>query len=424
MANSLIDFGVVQPEAGNAFLRNFQQAQALGQQQQVQQRQNAFADLQLRAAQRGEEEAMAEREAYKGAANLGDVQQRLMQVGLGKQSIALQKQIQEQQAAKIKQAKDSLDLMKSSATAVFQNPNPDFAKQKVLELQKITGQDMSNELATIDSFGGDSAKIKQWAAGHAMEAHNLLPKFETKDIGGAVQRQGYDPLTGMRIGQAEITQKTMTPSEAKNVALREREVAIQEDKNRREKDPVFQQRMAAAKATGEAIAKGDVAAQQALPQIVSRAEEGARLIDELIGKRDEKGQLVKGAAPHPGFQNAVGATWLPGARFVAGTDAAGFMSRFDQIKGASFLEAFNALKGGGAITEKEGQKGTDAINRMSIATDEKEFVRAAIDLKNVIQRGVENAQKRAAKFGGTSAGVSVAPAAPAVGGAKFLGFEK
>jgi len=144
--------------------------------------------------------------------------------------------------------------------------------------------------------------------------------------------------------------------------------------------------------------------------VLSRAEEGIRLIDELIGKRDSKGRLIEGSKPHPGFENTVGATWVPGARLVPGTDAAGFMARFDQIKGASFLEAFEALKGGGAITEKEGGKGTDAINRMSIATDEKEFIRAAMDLQDVVRKGVENAQKRAARAG------SAAPAAPTSGG--------
>jgi hypothetical protein len=45
---------------------------------------------------------------------------------------------------------------------------------------------------------------------------------------------------------------------------------------------------------------------------------------------------------------------------------------------------------------------------MSISTDEKEFVRAATDLKNIIQKGVETARSRAAQAGGVSA-----PAAPA-----------
>jgi hypothetical protein len=108
-----------------------------------------------------------------------------------------------------------------------------------------------------------------------------------------------------------------------------------------------------------------------------------------------------------GFQGAVGATWLPGARFIPGTDEANFMARFDQLKGASFLEAFESLKGGGAITEKEGEKGTSAINRMSISTDEKEFMSAARDLQEIIRKGVENAQRKAG---------SAARGAPAGGG--------
>ena len=119
MANSLIDFGVVQPESAGSFLRGFQQSQALAQQQASQQQQNQLAALQLRAAQRGEEEALAEREAYKGAATLGDVQQRLMQAGLGKQSIALQKQVQEQRLAQIKQAEDEIKIGRSIAERAF-----------------------------------------------------------------------------------------------------------------------------------------------------------------------------------------------------------------------------------------------------------------------------------------------------------------
>ena len=209
-------------------------------------------------------------------------------------------------------------------------------------------------------------------------------------------------------------------NERRRIGLEERRVVALEENARREADPAFQQRMAAARTVGQKAAEGDVAAVRALPNVISRAEEGVRLIDELIGKRDSKGRLIEGSKPHPGFQNAVGATWLPGAQFIPGTDAAGFMSRFDQIKGASFLEAFESLKGGGAITEKEGAKATDAINRMSTSTDEKEFIRAALDLQDVIRKGVENAKKRAARAGGAA---PAAPTAPPTDDAEFMGFE-
>ena len=209
-------------------------------------------------------------------------------------------------------------------------------------------------------------------------------------------------------------------NERRRIGLEERRVAALEENARREADPAFQQRMAAARTVGQKAAEGDVAAVQALPKVISRAEEAVRLIDELIGKRDSEGRLIEGSKPHPGFQNAVGVTWLPGAQFIPGTDAAGFMSRFDQIKGASFLEAFESLKGGGAITEKEGTKATDAINRMSTSTDEEEFIRAALDLQDVIRKGVENAKKRAARAGGAA---PAAPTAPTTDDAEFMGYE-
>ena len=209
-------------------------------------------------------------------------------------------------------------------------------------------------------------------------------------------------------------------NERRRIGLEERRVVALEENARREADPAFQQRMAAARTVGQKAAEGDVAAVQALPKVISRAEEAVRLIDELIGKRDSEGRLIEGSKPHPGFQNAVGVTWLPGAQFIPGTDAAGFMSRFDQIKGASFLEAFESLKGGGAITEKEGAKATDAISRMSTSTDEKEFIRAALDLQDVIRKGVENAQKRAARAGGAA---PAAPTPPPTDDAEFIGFE-
>lgn len=221
----LIDYGIIQPGLANALI---EQSKTRQMQQAAQERQNALADLQLRAAQRGEEEALAERDAAKGAMSLQDLQTRYQQAGLVKPWLATQKMIQEQQATKIKQAKDSLDLMKSSAASIVANPDPVFAKQKLVQFGQLTGQDISSDLAMLDSFGADANKIKQWAAYHAMEADKLLPKFETRDIGGAVQRQGYDPLTGMPIGGPQVTAKTATPGEVMADARARAQMAQQE----------------------------------------------------------------------------------------------------------------------------------------------------------------------------------------------------
>jgi hypothetical protein len=289
---------------------------------------------------------------------------------------------------------------------------------KALEARGITvDQSMQRIQQLMQTPGGLARLINESKLGTDKFMEMNKPQLSTVDTGSEMVSQAFEPLT-QQLTTVRKLKKDISPAEAKRISLEDRRVAVLEENQRRDADPAFQQRMAAARATGAEIAKGDVAAAQALPKVINRAEENIRLIDELIGVRDSKtGKLIQGSKPHPGFKGSVGATWLPGARFIPGTDAASFMSRHDQIKGASFLEAFESLKGGGAITEKEGSKATDAMNRMSIATSEGEYIRAAMDLQDVIRKGVANAQARAARSGGG------AVAAPAAGGATFLGFE-
>lgn len=419
------------------------------------QQQNALAQLQMRQAEREQEATNALNRAYAEAYNpqTGDVdinrlRTSLASGGYGSKLPDIEKKLGEVKTQRLTQAKtegEVLDaaLKRSRGFLETLDPNAPGAAEAYIAWHEanhkdpIIGPALAARGVTADQSRGRIAQLIQTPGGLArlinesklgtekfMELNK--PQLSTTDVGGEVVSRTFAPLTG-ELKTIGTQKKTMAPGEAeriKNEGLRigieGRRVAVLEENARRDNDPAFQQRMEAARTVGRKAAEGDVAAVQALPKVISRAEEGVRLIDELIGKRDSKGRLIEGSKPHPGFQNAVGATWLPGARFIPGTDAAGFMSRFDQIKGASFLEAFESLKGGGAITEKEGQKGTDAINRMSTSTDEKEFIRAAMDLQDVIRKGVENAQKRAARAGGAA---PAAPAAPAADGVKFLGFE-
>jgi hypothetical protein len=190
------------------------------------------------------------------------------------------------------------------------------------------------------------------------------------------------------------------------INAREKEnLQLRKEAQRREADPVFQQSMAQAKATGQAIAKDKALAEQVLPKVLSTAESTLGLIDSLVGAPpvlDKNGKVIKqGTKPHPGFETAVGASFVPGARFVPGTDASDFQARFDQLQGGAFLQAFETLKGGGSITNVEGEKGTAALNRMNLAQSEKEFVQAAREFQDVVRKGVERAKKRVG--GGVSA---------------------
>jgi hypothetical protein len=91
-----------------------------------------------------------------------------------------------------------------------------------------------------------------------------------------------------------------------------------------------------------------------------------------------------------------------GMRFIPGTSARDFQAMHEQITGGAFMQAFETLKGGGQITEKEGEKATAAITRMSLATSEKEYMVAAREFQEVIRRGIQNAEKelRAGPGGG------------------------
>lgn len=410
------------------------------------QQQNQLAQLQMQQVQREQESTNALNRAYAEAYNpqtgevdVNKLRGSLSTGGFGSKLPGIEKGLLELGEAKTKQQKAQVDLLDSklkqsrqfletidptspnAAEAYMQWHKANHADPvigKALEARGITvDQSMQRIQQLLQTPGGLNRLINESKLGTEKFMELNKPQLSTTDVGGQVVSRTFAPLTG-ELKTIGTQTKTMAPGEAERIkneglriGLEGRRVAVLEENNRRDADPAFQQRMGGAKAIGEAIAKGDVAAMQALPKVISRAEEGVRLIDELIGKRDSKtGQLIKGEKTHPGFQNAVGATWLPGARFVPGTDAAGFMSRFDQIKGASFLEAFESLKGGGAITETEGAKATSAINRMSTSTDEKEFIRAAMDLQDVIRKGVQNAQGRASRAGGGGA-----PAAPAAG---------
>lgn len=126
-----------------------------------------------------------------------------------------------------------------------------------------------------------------------------------------------------------------------------------------------------------------------LPQIEADAAQTTRLIDELI--------------THPGMEGVVGMPDTVGGAVyklfgatIPGTDESGFMARLDQIGGKQFLQAFESLKGGGQITEIEGKKATEAMSRLTkTGQTEIEYRKAAQELKDVIQLGVDRAQRAA-----------------------------
>lgn len=155
-------------------------------------------------------------------------------------------------------------------------------------------------------------------------------------------------------------------------------------------DPSLQGRIAESRGAGTATGTATAQAAMDLPAATAKAEQAVQLVDQMVGSPDGKSK------PHPGFQDVVGATWKPGARFVPGTNAAGFQALLDQVKGGAFMQAYDTLKGGGQITEVEGAKATSAITRMNTAQSENEFTAAAREFQDVIRAGVQRARRKAA----------------------------
>ena len=208
-----------------------------------------------------------------------------------------------------------------------------------------------------------------------------------------------DKAAGRKIsqGQLDVSRGQLGVSQG-NLKVAQDRLAFDREKGKTDLPPAEAARQ---RVLGETQAKFQVA----LPQAVQDANQAIGLIDEMIGnaKYDPKSKkIVYGdVEPHPGFAGAVG--FGIGQRYVPGTDAASFQALFDQVQGGAFLQAFETLRGGGAITEKEGAKATAAKNRMSLAQSEDEFVKAALEFKEVLRRGIENAQTKANLGGATPA---------------------
>lgn len=94
---------------------------------------------------------------------------------------------------------------------------------------------------------------------------------------------------------------------------------------------------------------------------------------------------------HPGFSVSVGASAQPGFQFIPGTDKASFYSLFDQVKGKAFQQAVETLRGTGAISDYEAKAATAAITRMSLAQNEKEFIKAKHEFVSMMKRYADRA---------------------------------
>jgi hypothetical protein len=149
----------------------------------------------------------------------------------------------------------------------------------------------------------------------------------------------------------------------------------------------FKEAEAKAKKAGAITGEVETIAKIDLPKIKSDAE--------------YLKSVVRSALDHPGFKSVVGMPSLGKlTKYVGGTEEAAFHSVHKQITGKTFMEAYKTLKGGGQITEVEGQKATEALQRLDTALSEKEYIAAAEEFISEIDRLTALAEQRST--GGTS----------------------
>lgn len=147
------------------------------------------------------------------------------------------------------------------------------------------------------------------------------------------------------------------------------------------KDPTQQAAVTGAKKVASVVAKERTAAKIDLPKVESNAEQLKTVVQKVLD--------------HPGFSSVVGAPSLGKVtQYIGGTEAAGFKSLFDQLKGKQFSQAYETLKGGGQITEIEGVKATNALSTLRTSVSEKEFIAAAKTFLTEIDRLTEIARER------------------------------
>jgi hypothetical protein len=292
--------------------------------------------------------------------------------------------------------------------AEFEKSRAVIQKEKTLGAKGVADLEATYMKNARDTLGvvGDQTTYDNWRQQTISKLPGLANMIPPQYSPQAKMSLMADANKYLEQNQISAAQQAQMGIQREGQAITREGQAITREGQRMQYDPQLQANIAEAKASGEFIGKNRATAAAALPSAIQSADEGIRLIDEMIGKAPvvKGGKVIeKGTAPHPGFSSYVGAALIPGQRFIEGSPTASFEVRQKQIEGKAFLEAFNVLRGAGAITEKEGEKGTAAIMRMNKATSEKEYIAAGRELQEVLRAGKQRSQ---AKAGGASAAPS------------------
>ena len=420
--NQMIAQGVrpVQIESPLNQMAQFEQIRGAQQANQLRQQQMAEIQRQQQLAIRQQEQTETLNRLYQQAYDptTGRIDERKLFGGMAEGGFGSQIPVKQEMFGKLRKA--TADAAKASTESALKR-----IELKRTQLENVSTADAYVQWALssfddpvlapiLQEIGSTPEKIIQHIREVGAQPGGLQRLIEESKLGS----EKFAQLVKDRAGQAitvrgqDIQAATTRRGQDIQAATTRRGQDLTE---RRERDLALAENIAAARTFGTELAKNRVAAEAALPGAIATAEQTLALIDDMIGDarvgRDGKRWEVPkgGRQPAPGFQDYVGATALPFARFIEGSPAAGYERRQLQIEGKTFLEAFESLKGGGAITEVEGAKATQAISRMNKAQSEVEYIKAARELQEVVRNGVERARKKAGAGGAAPAGAPMNP---------------
>ena len=249
----------------------------------------------------------------------------------------------------------------------YEDPQVKKARNRQGILQNTDLTNMGSIKTAIDN-AGDDMELKVQLAG----MYKSLKKDEASAGGGTV-RPYFTPENTVSVEKdSEGNDRYVV-----NKRILNRRTGEYKDDGKEvlsEKDPRVQGLVALHKKAGSVRGKEQTEAALDLPKVKSDGAYLTGIVDKITS--------------HKAFSDVVGQPFNVAklSQHVSGTDAADFKLLQDQLTGQTFMTAYKTLKGGGQITEIEGTKATDSLNRMKTASSEEAYLQAAEEFKSEIKR--------------------------------------
>lgn len=258
-----------------------------------------------------------------------------------------------------------------------------FELEKIYKQRALAGNDpasvkLANEIG-LARRNGDTQRL-----------NDLLLSAKTLDKGVVYDANG-NPVAmggyGDAVGSIAGTKKTYEAN-AQNVSDLQYDplIAGGEAQARLNQQLQYEPHINAANKTATIEAENRANAQANLPKAEAHAAQIQKILTDI--------EQAPGLSASVGMPNILQGR-VPWIGDIAGSPAADFTAKLEQLKGTQFLEAYQGLKGGGAITEVEGTKAENAIARMQTSQSEVEFKKALNEFKIIVAQAADRERAKA-----------------------------